>query len=233
MLFPFAPEQEPPLIPDRPTSPVIAIDGPAAAGKGTLARRLAAHLRFAYLDTGLLYRAVGTRVLAAAGDPANEVVAGKAAAAVVSTDLDNPALRLDAAAQAASRVAAIPAVRAALLQFQRSFAATPPDDAAGAVLDGRDIGTVVCPDATLKLFVTASLAERAARRLKELRERGSEAIDSRVLRDMQERDARDLSRSVAPLEPAADAVVIDTSGLDPDAVFAAAMTAWQARVSEG
>lgn len=222
-----------PLTSTRSVSPVIAIDGPAAAGKGTLARRLAAHLRFAYLDTGLLYRAVGARVLAAAADPGDEKAAAHAAAALVAADLADPALRLDAAALAASRVAAMPVVRTALLHFQRSFAAAPPDGAAGAVLDGRDIGTVVCPDATLKLFVTASLAERAARRLKELRERGSEAIDSRVLRDMQERDARDLSRSVAPLEPAADAVVIDTSGLDPDAVFAAAMTAWQARVSEG
>ena len=205
--------------------PIIAIDGPAAAGKGTLARRLAAHLGFAYLDTGLLYRAVGARTQAAGCDPAD------AAAALVPADLDDPALRLDAAAQAASRVAAIPAVRDALLEFQRRFAEEPPGGAKGAVLDGRDIGTVVCPRATLKLFVTASLEERAARRLKELRERGSEAIDSRVLRDMRERDARDSARSVAPLEPAADAVVIDTSGRGPDAVFAAALAAWRARES--
>lgn len=217
---------------DRFASPTIAIDGPAAAGKGTLARRLAAHLRFAYLDTGLLYRAVGKKVLAAGVDLSDEA-AIQAASSLVVADLDDPALRLDAVAQVASRVAAVPAVRTALLHFQHAFAAAPPGNAGGAVLDGRDIGTVVCPDATLKLFITASLPERAARRLKELRERGSEAIDSRVLRDMQERDARDLSRSVAPLVPAADAVVIDTSGLDPDAVFAAAMRAWQARVSEG
>ena len=214
-------------------SPVVAIDGPAAAGKGTLARRLAAELGFAYLDTGLLYRAVGARVLTLGGDPSDTLAAARAAATLAPADLDDPALRLDAAAQAASRVAAIPAVREALLGFQRRFAEAPPGLARGAVLDGRDIGTVVCPGATLKLFVTASLAERAARRLKELRERGSEAIDSHVLRDMQERDARDLSRSVAPLEPAADAVVIDTSGLGPDAVFSAALAAWQARVSEG
>lgn len=215
------------------TSPVIAIDGPAAAGKGTLARRLAAHLGFAYLDTGLLYRAVGVRVLTLDADPSDQQAAARAAAVLDAADLADPALRLDAAAQAASRVAAIPAVREALLGFQRRFAAAPPGAAAGVVLDGRDIGTVVCPNATLKLFVTASLAERAARRLKELRERGSEAIDSDVLRDMQERDARDLSRSVAPLEPAADAVVIDTSGLGPDVVFATALAAWQARVSGG
>lgn len=217
---------------DRFASPTIAIDGPAAAGKGTLARRLAAHLRFAYLDTGLLYRAVGKKVLAA-GMGLSDEAAIQAASSLVVADLGDPALRLDAVAQVASRVAAVPAVRTALLHFQHAFAAAPPGNAGGAVLDGRDIGTVVCPDATLKLFITASLPERAARRLKELRERGSEAIDSRVLRDMQERDARDLSRSVAPLVPAADAVVIDTSGLDPDAVFAAAMRAWQARVSEG
>lgn len=214
-------------------SPVIAIDGPAAAGKGTLARRLAAHLGFAYLDTGLLYRAVGARMLALGSDLSDQQAAAGAAAALDVADLADPALRLDAAAQAASRVAAIPAVRQALLGWQRRFAAAPPPAAAGAVLDGRDIGTVICPDATLKLFVTASLAERAARRLKELRERGSEAIDSDVLRDMQERDARDLSRSVAPLEPAADAVVIDTSGLSPDVVFATALAAWQTRLSGG
>ena len=127
----------------------------------------------------------------------------------------------------------IPAVREALLEFQRRFAAAPPGGARGAVLDGRDIGTVVCPDATLKLFVTASLEERAARRLKELRERGSEAIDSRVLRDMQERDARDFVAQRRTAGAGRDAVVIDTSGLGPDAVFAAALAAWQARVSDG
>lgn len=210
---------------------VIAIDGPAAAGKGTLARRLAAELGFAYLDTGLLYRAAGARLLATGGDASDAAAAERAAGLIVPADLNDPALRLDAAAQAASWVATFPSVREALLGFQRRFAARPPGEARGAVLDGRDIGTVVCPDARLKLFITASLAVRAARRLKELQDRGSEAIDSRVLRDMQERDARDSSRSAAPLEPAADAVVIDTSGLDPDTVFAAALAAWQARVS--
>ena len=209
--------------PSTRPSPVIAIDGPAAAGKGTLARRMAAHLGFAYLDTGLLYRAVGARINANGGDP---VVA---AATLRSSDLEDPALRLDAAAQAASRVAADPAVRQALLNFQRRFAEAPPQGGKGAVLDGRDIGTVVCPRATLKLFITASLEERAARRLKELRQRGSEAIDTDVLRDMRERDARDRARAVAPLEPAADSVVVDTSGLSPDAVFAAALAAWHAR----
>ncbi len=208
--------------------PVVAIDGPAAAGKGTLARRLAAHLGYAYLDTGLLYRAVGLKVLQADADPDDGTAAATAAASLAATDLDNPALRGDAAAGAASRVAVVPEVRGALLDFQRRFAQQPPHEAPGAVLDGRDIGTVVCPDADLKLFVTATLEVRAVRRLKELQQRGLAAIDSRVLREMQERDARDSARAVAPLEPAADAVVIDTSELDPDAVFSAALAAFEA-----
>lgn len=204
---------------------VIAIDGPAAAGKGTLARRLAAALGYAYLDTGLLYRAVGMAVLRAGGDPADPQAATAAAVALTAGDLGAAELRGDRAAQAASRCAAIPGVRAALLAFQRRFAATPPNGAAGAVLDGRDIGTVVCPAAPVKLYVTASLEVRAERRCKELRERGLPAIHSAVLREMQERDERDSLRAIAPLEPAADAVVIDTSDLDPDAVVAAALAA--------
>jgi cytidylate kinase len=202
---------------------VIAIDGPAAAGKGTLARRLAARFGYAYLDTGLLYRAVGMKVLAGGGVPSDAGVAAGAAAALTTADLEAGDLRSDKAAGAASEVAAIPAVRAALLAFQRNFAAHPPGGAAGAVLDGRDIGTVVCPDAAVKLFVTASLAVRADRRLRELRQRGLEAIHSQVLQDMQERDARDCARAVAPLEPAKDAAVIDTDGLDADAVFNVAL----------
>jgi cytidylate kinase len=207
------------------TAKVIAIDGPAAAGKGTLARRLAGILGYAYLDTGLLYRAVGMRVLRAGGDPADEAAATSAARALDPGDLDAPDLRSDLAGQTASMAAAIGGVRAALLAFQRAFAAQPPGGAPGAVLDGRDIGTVVCPDADVKLFVTASLAVRAERRLKELRQRGLAAIQEGVLRDMQERDARDSLRAIAPLQPAADAVVIDTSELDPDAVVAAALAA--------
>ncbi|MGF1641504.1 MAG: (d)CMP kinase, partial [Rhodospirillales bacterium] len=145
-------------------------------------------------------------------------------AALVAADLQRPDLRGDEAAAAASKVAAIPSVRAALLAFQRAFVADPPGGA-GAVVDGRDIGTVVCPDADVKLFVTAALEVRARRRLKELRERGLEAIHVRVLRDMQERDARDSGRSVAPMEPAEDAYVIDTTDLDPDQAFAAALEA--------
>lgn len=202
---------------------IIAIDGPAAAGKGTLARRLAAHLGFAYLDTGLLYRATGLAVLRRGGNPSDPAAAATAARALVANDLDNPDLRSDAAAQAASQVAAIPAVRAALLDFQRRFADHPPDSAAGAILDGRDIGTVVCPTAEAKLFVTASLEARAQRRLKELRDRGIASIGSRVLREMRERDARDRRRRVAPLVAAEDAFTLDTTELDADAAFEAAL----------
>ena len=202
---------------------IIAVDGPAAAGKGTLARRLADHFGLALLDTGLLYRAVGLKTLRGGADPSDREAAAQAAAELDEEDLRDPGLRSDEAANAASKAGAIPEVRVALLDFQRRFAAFPPDDAAGAVLDGRDIGTVVCPDADAKIFVTASIEVRAARRLKELRERGREAIHSRVLRDMQERDRRDSGRDVAPLEPAEDAFVLDTSELDPDAVFAEAL----------
>lgn len=208
---------------------VIAVDGPAAAGKGTLARRLAAHLGFAYLDTGLLYRAVGMRTIETGAEAGDAEAAEQAARALTPDDLGRTDLRGDEAAGTASQVAAIPGVRAALLDFQRAFANGPPDGAPGAVLDGRDIGTVVCPEAALKLFVTASVEVRAARRLNELRQRGLEAIHSRVLRDMKGRDARDSNRAVAPLEPVEDAVVIDTSNLDAEAVFAKALEILQAR----
>lgn len=208
---------------------IIAIDGPAASGKGTLARRLADHLGCALLDTGLLYRAVGMKVVRAGGDAADAEAAAAAARDLAAGDLEAADLRSDTAASAASKVGAIPAVRAALLDFQRTFAAHPPGGANGAVLDGRDIGTVVCPDADAKLFVTASVEVRAERRLKELRARGLEAIHSRVLQEMKERDSRDASRAVAPLEPAKDAFVLDTSALDPDAVFAEALAFVKAR----
>src|SRR5690606_37106954 len=151
---------------------VIAVDGPAGSGKGTLARRLAAHLGYAHLDTGLLYRAVGMSLLRAGRDPDDAGAAAAAARALSPDLLDDPALRADEAADAASRVAAIPGVRAALVAFQRAFAAAPPGGAAGAVLDGRDIGTVICPDADHKIFVDAAPEMRAKRRVKELRERG-------------------------------------------------------------
>lgn len=204
------------------TTTIIAIDGPAAAGKGTLARRLAAELGLDYLDTGLIYRAVGMKLAREGRDPADAALAEAAARALAPADLSAGDLRIDAAAQAASKVAAIPGVRAALLDFQRRFASHPPGGK-GAVLDGRDIGTVVCPEAGVKLFVTASVEKRAERRLKELQEKGLEAIYATVLADMRERDERDSNRSVAPLVPAGDSVLLDTSGLDADQAFAAAL----------
>ncbi len=206
---------------------IIAIDGPAAAGKGMLARRLAGHFGLAILDTGLLYRAVGMKLVRNGQDTDDHAAATEAAETLTPQDLAADDLRGDAAADAASRISAIPTVRAALLEFQRSFAANPPGDVAdgvkGAVLDGRDIGTVVCPDADHKLFVTASAEVRAERRFKELRERGLDVIHGRVLADMKERDTRDSQRAVSPLEPAKDAFLLDTSDLDADQAFAAAL----------
>jgi cytidylate kinase len=206
---------------------VITVDGPSAAGKGTLARGLAAHFGLAFLDTGLLYRAVGARLLRAGQDPTNAAAAEAAAKVIDFADLDASALRDDRVAQAASKVAAIPGVRKALLELQRRFAAKPPPGpdgrVNGAVLDGRDIGTVVCPDAPVKLFVTASQEARAQRRHQELLGRGDESIYARVLEDMRERDERDSRRAVAPLTPAPDAMVLDTTDLDAAAALAAAV----------
>ncbi len=212
---------------------IIAVDGPAASGKGTLARRIAGHFGFAYLDTGLLYRAVGMTVVRAGMDPADAAAAVMAARDLDPRTLGDAELRLDAAGAAASKVAAIPQVRALLLDFQRGFAAEPPGGAPGAVLDGRDIGTVVCPDAPVKLFVTASVEKRAERRLKELRERGVETIQETVLQEMKERDARDSQRSVAPMKPADDAFVLDTTELDAEKAFAAALDVITARLAAG
>jgi cytidylate kinase len=190
--------------------PIIAIDGPAAAGKGTLARRLAATLGLPYLDTGLLYRAVGRRVLDAGGDPANPATAEAAARALVPADLERGDLRGPVADAAAASVAAIPGVRAALLDFQRSFGRE-----RGAVLDGRDIGTVIFPDATVKLFVTASLAERARRRWLELKAKGVAADPAVVEAEMLARDTRDAPN----MRQATDAVELDTTGLDAEEAF--------------
>jgi cytidylate kinase len=190
----------------------IAIDGPAAAGKGTISKAVAAHFGFAHLDTGLLYRAVGARVLG--GEKPLE-----AAQSLVAADLEAEGLRTAEVAQAASKVAVIAEVRQALVDFQRSFARR----AGGAVLDGRDIGTVICPDAEAKLFVTASAEVRARRRFLELSENGSDSDYDTVLADVKARDERDMNRSEAPLKPADDAVVIDTSDLSIEAAIAAAI----------
>ena len=198
---------------------VIAIDGPAGAGKSTLGRRLAEHFGFAHLDTGSLYRATGFLVLEQAGDPADPVTAVRAAGLVNPRLLVDPRLRDEAVSAAASVVAAIPGVRRALLDLQRNFAVRPPEPAKGAILDGRDIGSVVYPAAELKLFVTASAEERAQRRVEELRQQGAAAIFEDVLQDLRERDARDIERRAAPLSAAPDAIVIDTTTLDADAVF--------------
>ena len=202
---------------------IIAIDGPAGSGKGTLARKLADALGYAHLDTGKLYRAVGMRVIAAGENPANEEAALRAARSLEPQMIVYKDLLGDTAAASASKVAAIRSVRAILLTFQRNFAKAPPNRAKGAVLDGRDIGTVVCPNADIKLFVTASAEVRAERRHKELLDRGEPSIYARVLQDMKMRDKRDESRAVAPLKPALDALVVDTSELNADAVFETAM----------
>jgi CMP/dCMP kinase len=198
--------------------PVIAIDGPAAAGKGTLARRLANTLGLPYLDTGLLYRAVGRRVLDGAGDPADPATAERAAHSLQPTDLDRSDLRGPEADAAAASVASIPNVRTALFVFQRDFAARD-----GAVLDGRDIGTVIFPNAAAKLFVTASLTERARRRWLELRAKGLDADIATVEEDMRQRDAKDAARTAAPLRQADDAYRLDTSEMDADVAFQAAL----------
>jgi cytidylate kinase len=192
---------------------VIAIDGPSASGKGTLAKRLAAHFKLPHLDTGLLYRAVGV-VAARTGQEPAEI-----AAQLRPADLESPDLRGDEASQQGSKVAAIPEVRANLLKFQKDFSS----GVSGAVLDGRDIGTVICPDAPVKLFVTASAEARAERRYQELRARGLDTIKPRVLAEMAERDRRDSERAAAPLKAAPDAWLLDTSDMDADAAFAAAL----------
>jgi cytidylate kinase len=201
---------------------VVAVDGPVAAGKGTLGRRLAAHFNFAYLDTGGLYRAVALRLLRnqQALDEIETMVAQ--AGKISLADLADPALRDEEVGEAASVIAPQPELRAALLEYQRAFAANPPDGAAGAVLDGRDIGTVICPDAQVKLFVTASVEARAERRFTELAGRGEDVDLATIQADVAARDARDSARAASPLTAAEDAHLLDTTKMDIEAAFQAA-----------
>ena len=198
---------------------IIAIDGPTASGKGTLGRRIAAHYRFAYLDTGTLYRAVARDTVARGGDPADPEPAFASAKMLDPSTLDDPTLRGPGLGEAASLVARHGEVRKALLAYQRAFAR----DEEGAVLDGRDIGTVICPEADVKLFVTATAEKRARRRHLELKQAGMAISEADVLADIGRRDERDAGRAVAPLRRAPDAHLLDTTNLGIDAAFRAAI----------
>jgi cytidylate kinase len=205
---------------------VIAVDGPAASGKGTIARALARHFKLPHMDTGLLYRAVALKLWRWGGDPSSEFEALRAADEL-GCDPDDPELRSEPVSKIASMISAYPSVRAALLTRQQDFAGQP----GGAVLDGRDIGTVIAPDAQVKLFVTASQEVRAERRLRELEGRGMTAHYDDVLADIRSRDARDSGREVAPLKPAADAVMLDTSALTLDQAIAEALRLAEERLA--
>ena len=205
------------------TPVVIAVDGTAACGKGTLARLIARHYGFAHLDSGALYRLVALGVIEARGDPSREPDAVAAASRIDPGRANDPAIRSDAIGRAASQVAAIPAVRAALLNYQRHFAANPPGSAPGAVLDGRDIGTVIAPQAHAKLFVDARPQVRAHRRWLELKALGIVRDEPGVLAELNLRDAADRNRPISPLKQAPDASLLDTSDLGIDAAFAAAL----------
>ena len=198
---------------------IIAIDGPAASGKGTLGKRLAAHYGLRHLDTGLIYRAVAKALLDGGHSPGNRARAVAAAEALDLTQFDEPALKSPAVGEAASVISAVPEVRGALLSFQRSFGRMPP----GAVLDGRDIGTVIFPDADVKIFLTATAEMRAQRRAVELERAGNDISEAEVLADIRRRDERDTGRAAAPLKPAPEAYLLDTTHLDIDAAFRAAI----------
>lgn len=206
------------------TTPIITIDGPAASGKGTLARRLAEQLGYYYLDSGAIYRLVALKMLNAGMNPDDEAAATATARAFVSefdaAQILNPEIRTSAVSAAASKSSRFAGVREALLQIQRNVAHNPPTPCKGAVLEGRDIGTVVCPDADVKIFLTASPEARAERRTKELLSRGEKTTYEAVLQDLKERDERDSTREVAPLRPAQDAATVDTSGMDAEAALA-------------
>jgi cytidylate kinase len=205
---------------------IIAIDGPAASGKGTLGKKLAAHYGLRHLDTGVIYRAVAMALLDA-GLPLDDAAQATAAAQNLDPVRFDDSLKAHAIGEAASIVSAIPEVRAALVAFQREFAAKPP----GAVLDGRDIGTVICPDADVKIFVTATPEVRAKRRFLELAANGQAVREADILADILRRDERDMKRAIAPLAPAADAHVLDTTTLNADAAFWAAIELIDARHS--
>lgn len=211
---------------------VIAVDGTAASGKGTLAKALARHFGFAHLDSGSLYRLVALTVVKSGGDPKNEAEAVAAAGCIDPAHAGSPDIRQAVISEAASVVAAFPQVRARLLEFQRGFAAKPPGGTKGAVIDGRDIGTVVCPGADAKLFVDARPEARAHRRWLELTAMGQAVEEATVLADIRSRDARDSLRAIAPLKPAADAVLLDTTDLDIDAAFAVALALVKPKVEE-
>jgi CMP/dCMP kinase len=198
---------------------IIAIDGPAASGKGTLGKRLAHHYGYRHLDTGVIYRAVAWSLMQAGADPGDELLAVAAALELDPEKFGNPILKTQQVGEAASVVSAIPKVREVLVNFQRQFAVDPP----GAVLDGRDIGTVICPEADAKIFVDAAPEVRASRRAAELRAKGEGVDEAAILADIVRRDARDRTRAAAPLIRAADAHLLDTTHLDIDAAFRAAV----------
>ena len=202
---------------------VIAVDGTAASGKGTLAKRLAAHFGFAHLDSGALYRLTALAVLQAGGDPKNETDAVRGAQSIDLTMAGDPAIRTDKVGQAASFVAALPAVRRALFDFQRNFLLSPPGGSPGAVMDGRDIGTVICPEAAAKLYVDARPELRAHRRWLELKGMGIDREEAGLLAELNARDAADKSRPISPLKQAPDADLLDTSDLGIEPAFAAAL----------
>jgi cytidylate kinase len=209
---------------------VIAVDGTAASGKGTLAKKLARHFNFPHLDSGALYRLTALAVLEKKGDPTNEADAVTGARAIDLSRAGDPAIRSDVVGKSASHVAAIPAVRQALFDFQRDFLTNPPGHAEGAVMDGRDIGTVIAPDAVAKLFVDAAPAIRAHRRWRELKGLGIDRAEAEVLAEINARDAADRGRPISPLKQAADAFLLDTTDLDIDAAFAAALSLVEAKV---
>ena len=209
---------------------VIAVDGTAASGKGTLAKKLAAHFGFAHLDSGALYRLTALAVLNAKADPRNEADAVRGAQSIDLSLAGDQAIRTDVVGQAASHVAAIGAVRQALLDFQRSFLQAPPGGSPGAVMDGRDIGTVICPDATAKLYIDARPELRAHRRWLELKGMGIARDEQGLLAELNARDAADKSRPISPLRQASDAALLDTSDLGIDAAFAAALALVSPRV---